>query len=237
MAGRVWPLPRSVRPRGGAERFVGCAGLPPVRSRGFVRSLLRRVRSRGARVGRVVRPRGGTPLLPPDFVDQLRAGARARGRTRPKGPALAAVDDLTGPAGLRLRRYRAFAEGTGDALADGLTGGDGPGVADRLGGDPARTSGGDATGGDGLTGGGSARSRGEGPRRGGVPLVVYLHGGGFVFCDLDTHDRTCRRIARACGVDVLAVDYRLAPEHPHPAALDDAVAVLRWARPAAVAGD
>ncbi|MFG2946710.1 alpha/beta hydrolase [Streptomyces adustus] len=74
---------------------------------------------------------------------------------------------------------------------------------------------------------------GDGPR----PLLVYLHGGGFVFGDLDTHDRTCRRIARACDVDVLAVDYRLAPEHPHPAAVRDAVAVLRAVRPAAVAGD
>ncbi|MGW2819991.1 alpha/beta hydrolase [Streptomyces sp. NPDC001443] len=74
---------------------------------------------------------------------------------------------------------------------------------------------------------------GGGPR----PLLVYLHGGGFVFGDLDTHDRTCRRIARACDLDVLAVGYRLAPEHPHPAAVRDAVAVLRAVRPDAVAGD
>ncbi|WP_431900049.1 alpha/beta hydrolase [Nonomuraea sp. bgisy101] len=69
------------------------------------------------------------------------------------------------------------------------------------------------------------------------PLVVYLHGGGWVFGDLETHDRTCRRIARECDVEVLAVDYRLAPENPCPAALDDAVEVLRWTRPVAVAGD
>lgn len=69
------------------------------------------------------------------------------------------------------------------------------------------------------------------------PLVVFLHGGAFVICDLDSHDRLCRRIAVACGVEVLAVDYRLAPEHPYPAAIDDAVAVLRWARPVGVAGD
>ncbi|NRQ32922.1 alpha/beta hydrolase [Nonomuraea sp. NN258] len=69
------------------------------------------------------------------------------------------------------------------------------------------------------------------------PLVVFVHGGAFVIGDLDTHDRTCRRIAAACDVEVLAVDYRRAPEHPYPAAIEDVAAVLRWARPAAVAGD
>ncbi|NUP63417.1 MAG: alpha/beta hydrolase [Nonomuraea sp.] len=69
------------------------------------------------------------------------------------------------------------------------------------------------------------------------PLVVFLHGGAWVMCDLDTHDRICRRLASACGVEVMAVDYRLAPEHPYPAAVEDAVDVIRWARPVAVAGD
>ncbi|WP_370518043.1 alpha/beta hydrolase [Micromonospora sp. MP36] len=69
------------------------------------------------------------------------------------------------------------------------------------------------------------------------PLMVFLHGGGWVVGDLETHDRTCRRFSKECDVEVLAVDYRLAPEHPHPAAINDAVDVLRWARPAAVAGD
>ncbi|WP_336214970.1 alpha/beta hydrolase [Nonomuraea sp. LPB2021202275-12-8] len=69
------------------------------------------------------------------------------------------------------------------------------------------------------------------------PLVVFAHGGAFVLGDLDTHDRTCRRIADACDVEVLAVDYRRAPEHPCPEAIDDVAAVLRWARPVAVAGD
>ncbi|RKN21199.1 alpha/beta hydrolase [Micromonospora musae] len=69
------------------------------------------------------------------------------------------------------------------------------------------------------------------------PRVVFAHGGGFVLGDLDTHDRICRRLADACDVEVLAVDYRRAPEHPYPAAVDDVVAVLRWARPVAVAGD
>ncbi|MEV0197855.1 alpha/beta hydrolase [Nonomuraea sp. NPDC050691] len=69
------------------------------------------------------------------------------------------------------------------------------------------------------------------------PVVVFAHGGAFVIGDLETHDRTCRRIADACDVEVLAVDYRRAPEHPFPAAIEDVAAVLRWARPAAVAGD
>jgi acetyl esterase len=60
------------------------------------------------------------------------------------------------------------------------------------------------------------------------PLLVYFHGGGWVLCDLDTHDQTCRFIAREAGVRVLAVDYRLAPEHPFPAPLDDAVAAVRF---------
>jgi acetyl esterase len=100
---------------------------------------------------------------------------------RPKGPALAHIDDRDGPDGLRLRHYR--------------------------------------------------------PREEARPLVVFVHGGGFVMCDLDSHDRTCRRIADACDVEVLAVDYRRAPEHPYPAAIDDVTAVLRWAAPVAVAGD
>ncbi|MGD0062428.1 MAG: alpha/beta hydrolase [Streptosporangiaceae bacterium] len=59
-------------------------------------------------------------------------------------------------------------------------------------------------------------------------LVLYLHGGGFVFGDLETHDRACRRLADRSRVPVLALDYRRAPEHPWPAAVDDAVAALRW---------
>ncbi len=58
------------------------------------------------------------------------------------------------------------------------------------------------------------------------PLLVFLHGGMWVLGDLDTHDRLCRRIAAAAGVEVLAVDYRLAPEHPWPAAIEDAVAAV-----------
>src|SRR5690606_33791961 len=66
---------------------------------------------------------------------------------------------------------------------------------------------------------------GEGP----WPTLVYLHGGGFVIGDLDTHDQTCRQICRDAETAVLSVDYRLAPEHRFPAAVEDAVAAVRWA--------
>ena len=61
------------------------------------------------------------------------------------------------------------------------------------------------------------------------PLVVFLHGGGWVLCDLDTHDGLCRQLAALSGASVVSVDYRRAPEHPFPAASDDAYAVTRWA--------
>lgn len=64
----------------------------------------------------------------------------------------------------------------------------------------------------------------------GAPLLVFLHGGGFVFGDLDTHDAPCRVLCRHGGMHVLAIDYRLAPESPFPAAVDDARAALRWAQ-------
>ena len=61
------------------------------------------------------------------------------------------------------------------------------------------------------------------------PGLVYFHGGGFVIGNLDTHDDFLRRLCKASGVRVLSVDYRLAPEHPFPAAHDDALAATRWA--------
>jgi acetyl esterase len=61
------------------------------------------------------------------------------------------------------------------------------------------------------------------------PLLVYYHGGGFTYGDLDTHDAVCRILCRHAGAHVLAIDYRLAPEHPFPAAVDDARAALAWA--------
>jgi acetyl esterase len=60
------------------------------------------------------------------------------------------------------------------------------------------------------------------------PLLVYLHGGGWTIGSLDTHDRVCRMLAAMSSVQILAIDYRLAPEHPWPASVDDAVTVLRW---------
>jgi acetyl esterase/lipase len=61
------------------------------------------------------------------------------------------------------------------------------------------------------------------------PLLVYLHGGGWVVCDLDTHDNTCRFLAHEGGVMVLSVDYRLAPEHRFPAAVGDSLAAFDFA--------
>lgn len=59
-------------------------------------------------------------------------------------------------------------------------------------------------------------------------VVVYYHGGGFVVGDLDSHDDVCAEICHRTGYEVISVDYRLAPEHPHPASFDDALAAFRW---------
>jgi acetyl esterase len=61
-----------------------------------------------------------------------------------------------------------------------------------------------------------------------VPALVYLHGGGWVIGDLDTHDVLCRSLCNESGMVVVSVDYRLAPEHVFPAAFDDAVAAFTW---------
>ena len=64
---------------------------------------------------------------------------------------------------------------------------------------------------------------------GALPVLVYFHGGGWTIGDLDTHDTLCRELANGAGCAVLAVDYRMGPEHRFPAAVDDCIAATRWA--------
>ncbi|HEY2709367.1 MAG TPA: alpha/beta hydrolase [Caulobacteraceae bacterium] len=65
-------------------------------------------------------------------------------------------------------------------------------------------------------------------RAGPSPALVFFHGGGWVAGGLDTHDGLCRRLCESSGAVLVAVDYRLAPEHPFPAAIEDALAALAW---------
>lgn len=66
------------------------------------------------------------------------------------------------------------------------------------------------------------------PAEGALRVALFLHGGGWILNDLDTHDRLCRRIARRSGWLLASLDYRRAPEHKHPAALEDAQLAYRW---------
>ncbi|WP_248761381.1 alpha/beta hydrolase [Pseudarthrobacter sp. SSS035] len=66
------------------------------------------------------------------------------------------------------------------------------------------------------------------PRNPSPGVLVYLHGGGWVIGTLKTFDGVCRSLANRTGMTVVAVDYRLAPEHPHPAAIDDTELALKW---------
>ncbi len=65
---------------------------------------------------------------------------------------------------------------------------------------------------------------GSGP----FPVLVFFHGGGWVICNLDTHDGSCRNLAKGAGCVVVSVDYRLAPEHKFPAAVEDCYAATKW---------
>lgn len=66
--------------------------------------------------------------------------------------------------------------------------------------------------------------------RAGAPVALYVHGGGWIYHDLETHDVFCRYLAHRTGWALLAVDYRRAPEHPYPAPLDDVETAARWLR-------
>ncbi len=63
-----------------------------------------------------------------------------------------------------------------------------------------------------------------------LPVLVYFHGGGWVIGDLDTHDTLCRELANGSGAAVVAVDYRMGPEHRFPAAFDDCLAATYWVK-------
>lgn len=80
----------------------------------------------------------------------------------------------------------------------------------------------------GPAGGIPTRLYQSGPHAGAAPLLIYYHGGGWVVGDLESHDSLCAEIAVQTGWTVVAVDYRLAPEAPFPAANEDAIAAARW---------
>lgn len=81
-----------------------------------------------------------------------------------------------------------------------------------------------------VTIGGELGARLYRPEPGVLPVVVFFHGGGWVLGSVATHDQMCRVLARESGCAVVSVDYRRAPEHPYPAAVDDAAAALEWVR-------
>jgi acetyl esterase len=84
---------------------------------------------------------------------------------------------------------------------------------------------------------GYRRYRPPGTSNGSMPTLIYYHGGGFIAGNLDTHDSTCRRLANGSRCQVIAIDYRLAPEHPFPAPTDDGAAAFRHIRDNAASFD
>jgi acetyl esterase len=85
-------------------------------------------------------------------------------------------------------------------------------------------------------GGAQLAARLYAPASGELPLLLYLHGGGFVIGGLETHDSLCRQLALRSGGAVLSLDYRLAPENRFPTAVDDCFAALRWLAEGGAAG-
>jgi acetyl esterase len=79
------------------------------------------------------------------------------------------------------------------------------------------------------------RYRPLGSAAGPLPTLIYYHGGGFVIGNIETHDSTCRRLANKSRCQVISIDYRLAPEHPFPAPIDDGIAAFRHIRDNAAA--
>lgn len=74
------------------------------------------------------------------------------------------------------------------------------------------------------------RYRPLGVEAGSLPTLIYYHGGGFVIGNIETHDSTCRRLANRSRCQVISIDYRLSPEHPFPAPIDDGIAAFRHIR-------
>jgi len=79
------------------------------------------------------------------------------------------------------------------------------------------------------------RYRPLGVEAGSLPTLIYYHGGGFVIGNIETHDSTCRRLANKSRCQVISIDYRLSPEHPFPAPIDDGIAAFRHVRDNAAA--
>ena len=79
------------------------------------------------------------------------------------------------------------------------------------------------------------RYRPLGVEAGSLPTLIYYHGGGFVIGTIETHDSTCRRVANRSRCQVISIDYRLSPEHPFPAPIDDGIAAFRHIRDNAAA--
>lgn len=138
-------------------------------------------------------------MLDPHFKAMLDAQAAAAADQPP--PPVEAIPPEMLRAGYRMQRQAADQNAPKDVVARDLK------VAGEI---PARLY--TPSGAPATTGG-----------------LVYFHGGGFVIGDLETHDGHCRRLAAGSGCRVLAVDYRLAPEHAFPAGHDDALAATKWA--------